>query len=137
MTTSRHDTPTEELTGPDPVVAGALGSLDPGLHDAGYWHRFHRHVMAGVGRELARRRMMADVTMSDVIAGWSRTLVPSALMAAAVAAFMLLGTPPSPAPGPLALEEILRQSSDGLLPIPPDDETPSEASSFLLAAQEY
>ena len=52
-----------EAEGPDPLVARALASLDPGHADAGYWFRFHRGVMAAASRELARRRMLGDVTI--------------------------------------------------------------------------
>ena len=137
MTKRRNDIPLEDTLGHDPVVGDALRHLDPGLVDGGYWHRFHRHVMTGASRELARRRMMADMTMSDIIASWSRTLVPTALMAAAVAAFTLLWTPPEPPLGPLAIEEVLRQGAEGVAPAALEDELPSEARSFLLASREY
>lgn len=75
--------------GRDRVVAEALESLDPASRDANYWFRFHGRVMAGAAQELARRRMMARLTVVDVMASWSRTVVPTTMLAAAVAALIL------------------------------------------------
>jgi len=93
--------------GRDEFVEGALRSVDPASHDANYWFRFHGRVMAGAANELAHRRMMADVTVADVLLSWARAVVPTAAVAAAVAAFVLLrsGAPPS---DPLVgMEELL------------------------------
>ena len=72
------------------MVAEALETLDPANADANYWFRFHGRVMAGASAELARRRMMARLTVADVMASWSRTVVPTAMLAAAVAALILV-----------------------------------------------
>ncbi len=77
-------------TGTDPRIAEALETLDPASRDANYWFRFHGGVMAGAASELARRRMMARLTIVDVMASWSRTVVPTAMLAAAVAALILV-----------------------------------------------
>ncbi|MDX1492663.1 MAG: hypothetical protein R3253_01215 [Longimicrobiales bacterium] len=77
-------------------LAEAFESLDPASHDPNYWFRFHGRVMAGAGSELARRRMMANLTVVDVLASWSRTLVPTAMLAAAVAALLLFRTGAGP-----------------------------------------
>jgi len=77
-------------TAPDPMVAEALESLDPVRREANYWFRFHGRVMAGAASELARRRTMARETVVEVMASWSRTVVPTAMLAAAVAALLLV-----------------------------------------------
>lgn len=102
-------------TAPDPRLAEALRALDPASRDPGYWPRFHRSVMAAAGDELARRRMLADVTIGDLMTSWSRTLVPASVLAAAVAAFVILqsGAAGTPASGPLALDEMLSDEFEG------------------------
>lgn len=93
----------------------SLHGLDPGSRDPGYWARFYRVVMARAGPELARRRGEATVEMADVVASWSRALVPMALLAAALAGLLLMGKrTPGPSPwevvaSPTALEEALLQ----------------------------
>ena len=49
----------------DPRVQAALRSLDPEASRPGYWRGFHRAVMAAAERELARRGMIANLTVSD------------------------------------------------------------------------
>lgn len=83
--TSGSDEPTRDM-----VVAEALESLDPASHDPNYWFRFHGRVMAGAESQLLRRRMLANLTVVDLMASWSRTVVPTAMLAAAVAALLLI-----------------------------------------------
>lgn len=90
MTWFRRDVHDSRSVDRDPMVAEALESLDPSSHDPNYWFRFHGRVMAGAASELARRRMMANLTVVDVMASWSKTLVPTAMLAAAVAALLLV-----------------------------------------------
>lgn len=85
----------------------ALGSLDPGVDDVGYWNRFEGWVLAAAGPELARRRLIADVTVGHVLTSWARTLVPTALVAAALAGLLLMSDSRAPAPLPLSVEEML------------------------------
>ena len=91
---TRHSTPSDEL-GRDMLLAEALQSLDPATEDPNYWFRFRGWVMSGAARELAQRRLMAELTIGEVMTSWARALVPTAALAAAVAAFVLLraGTP--------------------------------------------
>ena len=96
--------------GRDMVLAEALESLDPAQGDPNYWYRFHGRVMSGAVGELARRRMLANMTVSEVLASWSRTLFPTAVLAAAMAALLLIRTgagpfDATPADGLLADEE--------------------------------
>ena len=88
----------------DPGIASALRALDPGATDPGFWMRFQARVMQGAGPELARRRLMADLTVGDVLAGWARALVPTAVLAAAVAALVLLRDAPA---APATVEDLL------------------------------
>jgi hypothetical protein len=91
----------------DPDSTPHLQALDPESHDEGYWERFKHRVMTGVGPELARRRARRRATISDVVLGWRNALVPTALLAAAVAGLLLLKEPSFAEPAPLALEELL------------------------------
>lgn len=64
--------------------------LDPERGDPGYWHRFRHRVLVVAGPELTRRRARTSVTVSDVVLGWRNALVPTAIIAAAVAGMLLL-----------------------------------------------
>jgi hypothetical protein len=96
----------------DRALERALGTLDPAAHVPGYWTDFRRRVMLAAAPELARRRRWAEVTVSDVVFSWSRTLVPSAMMAAAVAGFLLMRAGSRDLPAPLRLEQILWEGID-------------------------
>jgi len=100
----------------DPVLGKALEVLDPGAGDPGYWYRFHRTVMTMATAELSRRRRATergatDVTVSDVVMSWSRAVVPAAMLAAALAGFLLL-RPMDSGPVPVGLEELLVEGFD-------------------------
>jgi hypothetical protein len=89
------------------MLADALLSLDPASTDPNYWFRFRGWVMSGAARELAQRRLMAELTIGEVMTSWARTLVPTAALAAAVAAFVLIrATTPAPTQH-VGLEELL------------------------------
>ena len=88
-----------------------LSSLDPAQREPRYWFEFHRGVMLSAGGELARRRRLAEVTVSDVVFSWSRALVPAAAMAS-LAAFFALRSATVENASPLRLEEILWESTD-------------------------
>ena len=96
----------------DPWLETRLSSLDPAQRDPRYWFEFHRGVMLSAGGELARRRRLAEVTVSDVVFSWSRALVPAAVMASLVA-FFALRSAAVESPDPLRLEEILFESIGG------------------------
>jgi hypothetical protein len=85
----------------------AFQSLDPASHDPNYWFRFRGWVMTDAARELARRRLMADLTVADVLNSWSRTVLPTALLAAAMAGVMLMRTAEPPVETAIGLEELL------------------------------
>lgn len=98
--------PSDEL-GRDMVLAEALASLDPATEDPNYWFRFRGWVMTGAAGELARRRLMAELTVADVLDSWSRTLIPTALLAAAMAGIMLVRTGDAPRERHIGVEELL------------------------------
>lgn len=99
------DTASDEL-GRDMDLARAFEALDPAGRDPNYWLRFRGWVMEGAAAELARRRLMAQLTVGDVLTSWARTVVPTAVLAAALAGLLLLRSPEGP-PGFIGLEEQL------------------------------
>ena len=103
---SRDDEASDGL-GRDMMLAEALKAVDPGSHDPGYWLRFRASVVSGAGRELARRRLMADLTVADVLTGWARAVVPTAALAAALAAIVLMRAGSAGQTEPIGVEELL------------------------------
>lgn len=102
----RHSESSDE-PGRDMALAEALESLDPASREPNYWFRFHGRVMSAASSELARRRMIADLTIGDVLASWSRTLVPTAVLAAALATLMLVRAGSGTLPQAVGVEEFL------------------------------
>lgn len=99
-----------DALGRDRELAEALFQIDPASGDPKYWLRFRTWVMNGATLELARRRMMAQMTVGDVVHSWARTLVPTALLAAAVAGIMLWRVGSEP---PMTVEELLVSEIQG------------------------
>ncbi len=93
-----------DALGRDRDLAEALFHLDPASRDPKYWLRFRTWVMTGATVELARRRMVAQMTVGDVVHSWARALLPTALLAAALAGILLwrFGSVP-----PMTVEELL------------------------------
>ena len=81
-----------------------LAVLDPGLDDPGYWSRFLSVVMARASGELSRRRLAAEVGVTDFLQSWSVTVIRAALIAAAIAGVLLLRDRPATV---LGVEEAL------------------------------
>lgn len=81
---------TTDEEGRDLEVGRWLESVDPASADPHYWLRFQSWVLKNAAPELARRRLMAELTMGDVLAGWARALVPAAVTASLVAGFLLV-----------------------------------------------
>lgn len=75
-----------------------LDAIDPGAVDGLYWARFHRVVLERAAGELARRRDLVEVTIADALSGWARMIVPTAAIAAAVAAVALFQVPEQSSP---------------------------------------
>ena len=93
----------------------ALEVMDPGHGHPGYWDRFRARIMERAVFELARRGELARESVAAVLSGWSRSLIPVALAAAVIAAF-LVGNEArrNAAAGPLlALEDVLASDMAG------------------------
>jgi len=103
---------TDEL-GRDIEVAELLGSLSPSVEDPTYWMRFKAQVLRAASTELARRRMMAEVTVADVLTSWARAIVPTAVLAAALAGMILLRAHTVPIAAPARVEELLVAGMEG------------------------
>jgi len=119
--------------GRDMELASALAFVDPATTDPNYWLRFQSWVMARAGHELARRRMMADLTIGDVLSGWARAVVPSAMIAAVVAGFVLLHAAPATAPARVTVEDLLLVGlEDETIPatLTADEDAAAEAVAF-------
>ena len=125
----------------DQAIAAALSALDPAGSDPAYWFRFHRTVMSAAREELARRRMVAGVTVDEVLLSWGRTLVPATMLAAALAGFLLLqgARATGPADPLLGVEEMLADGLQGT-PIPTvvsSPEYPDAEGAVLFASETY
>ena len=118
--------------GRDRDLAEALAHFDPASQDPNYWLRFRTWVMNGATMELARRRMVAQMTVGDVVQSWARALVPTALLAAAVAGILLwrFGSVP-----PMTVEELLVSEIQGeTIPVMASPARSFEAVSFASEA---
>ena len=115
-----------------------LESLDPGSRDPGFWLRFHNRVMNHARSELSRRRMVAELSVVDVVFAWRRALVPMALLAAALAGILVVSHEPRPPVQLVALEEVL---TEGLYLLPTlavlSGETSAPEGLFAVAEGEF
>ncbi len=116
----RGDGPTEQA--PD------LAVLDPGLDDPGYWPRFLSLVMERASGELSRRRLAAEVGVTDFLQSWSVTVIRAALIAAAIAGVLLLRDGPATT---LGVEEALTTELEDRT-LPDFMAQPQGADPFLL-----
>jgi hypothetical protein len=103
---------TDEL-GHDVELGDSLSLLDPASGDPNYWLRFRAWVLTNSRSELARRRLLSEITVGGVLASWARTIVPTAVIAAAIGAVVLIRTATSVAPGRITVEEILVDGIEG------------------------
>lgn len=103
---------TEDL-GRDPELAAALYLLDPASQDANYWHKFRWWVVGSAAAELARRKMAARLTIGEVLESWARTLLPTAVVLAALAGFLMLRGEHAVEGPPIAVEELLLSEIEG------------------------
>ena len=120
-----RDNDPNRMDGPgvEPGVGSALDVIDPASRDPQYWFRFRGRVLTAAARELARRRLMAELTVAEVMTSWARMVVPTAAVAAAVAgAWLMRG--PDRIEVPLGVEELLVS------------EVPSESVPVLLSPDE-
>jgi hypothetical protein len=106
------DAETDEL-GRDMELAEALSFLDPARGDPNYWIRFRAWVMGAAARDLARRRLMAQLTVGDVMQSWARTVVPTAMATAILAGLLLIRAGALSAPLPMGVEDLLVSEIEG------------------------
>ena len=99
--------------GQDEDLAQALGLLDPARQDPNYWFRFRSWVLSSAGAELARRRLMHELTVADVMSSWARAVVSTAALAAALAGLLLVRGADAPALQPVGVEELLVSEVEG------------------------
>ena len=99
--------------GRDMELAEALSVLDPARMDPNYWLRFRSWVMGAAARDLARRRLMVQLTVGDVMQAWARTVVPTAVATAVLAGLLLMRASALSAPLPLGVEDLLVSEIEG------------------------
>jgi hypothetical protein len=120
--------------GRDMELAEAFGALDPAMYDPNYWLRFRGWVMSNAATELGRRRLMTRLTVGDVMRSWARALVPTAVLAAAIAGVLTIRPPAVIQAQPIGLEEQL------IVEIPGDPApvlmTPDIGEVFIVFASE-
>lgn len=118
--------------GRDIQLAEALSLIDPARRDPNYWLRFRSWVLHGAALELARRRMMARLTVGEVVNSWARALVPTALLAAVLAGIVLWR---SGAPVLMSVEELLVSEIQGeTIPVMASPARSREAVTFAVEA---
>ncbi len=99
--------------GRDMEVASWLEAVDPASTDPNYWLRFQSWVLKKAAPELARRRLMRELTMGDVLSSWARIVIPTAVLAAALAGMLLFRGHAAPVPAPMGVEEVLVAEVEG------------------------
>jgi hypothetical protein len=103
----------DDEPGRDMELAEALSVLDPARGDPNYWLRFRSWIMGAAARELARRRLLVQPTVGDVVTSWARAVLPTALVTAVVAGLLLLRATSLSAPLPIGVEELLVSEIEG------------------------
>jgi hypothetical protein len=94
-------------------MASLLAALDPAAVDRQFWVRFHVRVLKDAAPELARRRLMIQLTVEDVMTSWARTVIPTAVLAAALAGLLLFRGHSAPSPALVGVEELLLAEVEG------------------------
>ncbi len=97
----------------DDELSQALGLLDPAQQDPNYWFRFRTWVLSNASAELARRRLMHELTVADVMSSWARAVVSTAALAAALAGLLLVRGADASALQPVGVEELLVSEVEG------------------------
>ena len=97
----------------DDELSQALGLLDPAQQDPNYWFRFRTWVLSNASAELARRRLMHELTVADVMSSWARAVVSTAALAAALAGLLLVRGAGPPTLQPVGVEELLVSEVEG------------------------
>ena len=113
ITRISHDFDSNDDFGPDPELAEALAHFDPEHQDPNYWYRFREWILENATGELARRRLIHELTVGDVMTSWARTVVPAALLAAILAALLLIRDQSLVPASPVGIEELLVSGVEG------------------------
>lgn len=93
--------------GSDAALPSALALIDPASGDPNYWLRFRDWVLRNAAPELARRRLMAELTVGDVMTSWARAVVPTAVLAATLAGIILLRGQQTPGQELVSVDELV------------------------------
>ncbi len=112
-----------------------LELLDPGRGDDMYWPRFRSRVLSRAGPELLRRRREAQLTVSELVVGWGRLVVPGTLVAAAAAFLLFFSGPGEPEPTFLDVEELLVWDDQEVFPADLLAEEETDLEFFLVAVE--
>ena len=99
--------------GQDLEIAEAFEFLDPAHQDPTYWLRFRSWVVSNAAAEMARRRLMHELTVADVLNSWARAIVPTAVLAAALAGLLLVRGDATALDQHLGIEELLVSEVEG------------------------
>ena len=130
----KHDCDLSDDSGPDRDLAQAFTQLDPEYQDPTYWYHFRQWILENAAGELARRRLIHDVTVGAVMMSWARTIVPAALVTAIVAGLLLSRNQSVVPAEPLGIEELLTSGVEGQTI--PALLAPSEMSDAVVFASE-
>ena len=134
ITRMSHDFDSNDGLGPDLELAEAFTHFDPEHQDPSYWYRFRQWILENAAGELARRRLIHELTVGEVITSWARTVVPVALLAAVLAGLLLSRNQSAVPVRPVGIEELLVSGVEGqTIPVAL---APSETSDAVAFASE-
>ncbi len=125
--------PNDDL-GPDVELAEAFAHFNPDHRYPNYWLRFRQWILENAKGELARRRLIHELTVGDVMTSWAKTVVPVVLLAAVVAGLLLTRDQSAVPVQPMGIEELLVSEVEGQ--IIPAALAPSETSDAVAFASE-
>ena len=134
ITRMPHEFDSNDDLGPDLDLAEALARFDPEHQDPNYWYRFRQWILENAAGELARRRLIHELTVGEVITSWARTVVPVALLAAVLAGLLLMRDQSVVPVRSVGIEELLVSGVEGQTI--PATLAPSETSDAVAFASE-
>jgi hypothetical protein len=129
-----HDFDSNDDLGPDVELAEAFAHFNPEHQSPNYWIHFRRWILENAATELARRRLIHELTVGEVITSWARTVVPVALLAAVLAGLLLSRNQLAVPVRPIGIEELLVSGVEGQTI--PAALAPSETSGAVAFASE-
>ena len=108
-----HDFDSNDDLGPDVELAEAFAHFNPEHQSPNYWICFRRWILENAATELARRRLIHELTVGEVITSWARTVVPVALLAAVLAGLLFSRNQSAVPVRPIGIEELLVSGVEG------------------------